>query len=187
MSRIAEVLSTERDADGVLTVRVDPGGGAVKSAEAFADAGSDCVPLPGDYVAISESAGAGTEQVTGYHDPTNPGVAEGGEVRRYARNADREIVGYLWLKRDGSYELESLTGAPLRLKTTGPIILDSPDIRLGDAAGAQLARVGDICAGTLHAAGTAPGTPIVPSAPIPGGGVPFACQIVSGSSVAKAK
>lgn len=181
MGRVAEVLSTERDAAGVLTVRVDPGGGAVVSAEHFAPAGDDSCPLPGDFAAIEDSAGKGAEQVTGYSDAT-PGVAEPGEVRKYSRNADDEVVAVLWLKRDGSLELESLTGEPLRLKTTGPIILDSPDVRIGDSAGAQLARVGDIVVGALAAIAPSGGGPIVPGA---GPGVPFAGQIVSGSGKGK--
>ena len=184
MGRIGEIVSTERDAAGVLTVRVDPGGGGVVTADHFAPAGDDSRPLPGDFAALEESAGAGAEQAVGYSDAA-PGVAEEGEVRKYSRNSDGEVVAVLWLKRDGSLELESLNGQPLRLKTTGPIILDSQDIRLSDSAGAQVARVGDIVAGTLHALGTAPGNPIVPGPPIPGGGVPFAGQIISGSSKVK--
>jgi hypothetical protein len=182
MGRVAEVISTERDAAGVLTVRVDPGGGAIKSAEHFADAGSDCVPLPGDSVAIEGSAGAGSEAVTGYHDPNNPGVAEPGEVRRYSRNADGEVVAELWLKRDGSLEFRSLNGQPIRIVTTGPIILDSPDVRLTDAAGKGIARIGDIAVGALAAIAPSGGGPLLPGA---GPGVPFAASIVSGSSKAK--
>lgn len=183
MGRVGEVISTERDAAGVLTVRVDPGGGAVVSAEHFAPAGDDSRPRPGDFAAIEGSAGTGTEQITGYHDAT-PGVAEEGEVRKYSRNADDEVVAVLWLKRDGSLELESLNGAPLRLKTTGAIILESPDVRIGDSAGAQLARVGDIVVGALPALSAAPGSPITPAPPgTPG--VPFAAQIVSGSGKGK--
>lgn len=186
MGRVAEVLATERDADGALVVKVDPGGGAVTEIAHFAPPGVDAVPLPGDFAALEDSSGAGAEQTYGYHDPENAGTAEPGEHRAYSRSVDGVVVAELWLKRDGSVELRSLNGQPLRIVTTGPVILDSPDVRLSDAAGAQVARVGDLVMGTLHALGTTPGTPIVPGPPVPGGGVAFAASIVSGSGKVKA-
>lgn len=183
MGRIGEIVSTERDAAGVLTVRVDPGGGGVVTAEHFAPAGDDSRPLPGDFAALEESAGAGAEQAVGYSDAI-PNTSEEGEVHKYSRSTDGVLVAELWLRRDGTAELLTLNGAPLRLKSTGPIIVDSPDVRLSDSAGAQVARVGDIAVGVLNATSTAPGQPIAPGVPGPVG-VPIAVQIISGSSKVK--
>jgi hypothetical protein len=186
VGRVAKVISTERDADGALNVRVDPGGGAGTSVPHFGDVGDDSVPLPGDYAAIEDSAGAGAEQVTGYHDPRNAGVGLPGEVKKNARNDDGEIVGYVWLQKTGDIEIRALNGARIRFVTDGPVELVSPNVLISDAAGAGLARVGDLIAGTVHALSASPGAPIVPGPPVPGGGVPFVGQIISGSTKAKA-
>lgn len=108
MGRIAEVLSSRRshDEDGHgLDVQCDPTGGAIITAPVFGPAGVDAVPLPGDFAALEDSAGAGAEHTTGFADVKNAGTARAGEIRIYARRADGAMAIELWLKADGSLEI----------------------------------------------------------------------------------
>lgn len=192
-ARIAVVLSTEprETADGrVLDVKVDPGGGANVTSRQFSSPGDDSVPLPGDTALQLPGPGAGREQTAGYADTANAKKAGPGEKRGYARDSDGNPVCEVWCKADGSIVLEVLKsgGAPIEINTTGTVILNSPDVRVGDSAGRPLARVGDLIVGALQALSSPPGqkiAPVPPATPTATGGVPFAAQIVSGSASAK--
>jgi len=193
MTRIAEVKAVERnDANGVrvLDVQVDPGGGALVTAEHFGSAGDDSPPLPGDMAALEDSAGKGVEQVVGYQDIKNPSQAADGERRLYGRDSRGAVTCELWLKGDSEAVLTIFKdGMALRLKNdNGPIILDSKDCRIGTGAGRQIACVGDLVSGSVRALCTAPGNPAIPAAgaPTPTGGIPFVGRIISGSAAAKA-
>jgi hypothetical protein len=190
MGRIAEVLSIERTSDGTA-IKVDPGGGANVTAQHFADAGDDSQPLPGDFTALEDSSGAGAEQVSGYHDPKNAGQAGPGEKRIYSRNADGAPVAEVWLKANGEVVIKVLaSSAPITIESTGPIVVKSPDVRLGDAPGRPVARVGDLVAVTvpqlLSAAPGSPCVPVPPTAVTPTGGYVAAGQIISGRNSVKA-
>jgi len=123
MSRIGEVLSTERVVeDGAygVDVKFDPGGGANATAPHFADPGDDSLPLPGDFLALEDSVGAGAEQATGYADTRNAGKARPGEKRIYARDASGAVVVDLWLQRDGSIVISNGAGS-FTMKKTGAV------------------------------------------------------------------
>lgn len=112
MSRVAEVLSSDRTVDegahGV-DVKCDPGGNPM-TAPHFADSGFDSQPLPGDYVALGDSSGSGCEHVVGCADVRNEGKAEPGEARVYARDASGAVVVELWLKGDGALVIDNGSG-----------------------------------------------------------------------------
>lgn len=193
---LATVIATERKVDpetGVymVDVQVDAGAGDITSAELFQPPGEDSLPMAGDTALLQESAGSGVKAVVGFDDPANEGQAAAGEKRIYSRTAAGALAADIWLKADGSVHIEIHDLAvPLFLKSPGPVIIDSPDVRLGDeTASRQVACVGDIVAGSIHAAVALPSVqPLLPAAgsPTPTGGVPFAGQIISGSPKAKA-
>jgi hypothetical protein len=167
--------------------KVDPGGGALVTAQHYGAPGDDAAPLPGDFAALQPCAGTGRSQALGYCDPIAANrKAAGGERRIYGRNAQGQAVCEVWCKSDGSVVIDVIDGtAPIEIRSMGTIVVNSPDVRLG-AGGRQVATVGDLVVGTVHALGAAPGTPIVPGPPVPGGGVQFAARIVSGVSGVKA-
>ena len=110
MGRIGEVLSSRRvhDEDGHgLDVQCDPTGGAIVTAPVFGPSGTDAVPLPGDFAALEDSAGAGAEQATGFANVKIEGKAGPGEHRIYARRADGSLAIELWLKSDGTLVIGS--------------------------------------------------------------------------------
>lgn len=190
MGRIAIVDGSERveqeDGTHVKDVKCLPGGRNAVTAAHFADAGDDSLPLPGDAAALEESSGTGTGQVAGYHDPKTPPKAGPGEKRIYARSAPGTASAEIWLQADGSVRIEVFTSATLFIKSPGTVIIDSPDVRVGDETASQrIARVGDVVSGTVRALSAAPGSPIVPvppATPSPTGGVPFTGKIISGAN-----
>lgn len=109
---VGEVLSVERaDDEGahVTNVIVDLGGGANCTAEFFPSPGDDSPPCKGDMVTLGEGGdGANSLAVVGANDARNPGKAEGGEIRKYARDPDGAVVSELWLKGDGTLELTGI-------------------------------------------------------------------------------
>lgn len=195
--RVAEVLGTEDvDDEGghAAQVKADPGGGANLTADRYGPPGFDGAPLPGDTVRTIGGPGAGQEDAVGFADTKNPRVSKPGEGRVYARRSDGTPVAALYAKLDGSIEIEVFEAAgnqPIEIKTSGPVILSSPDVRIGDLAGRAVACVGDLVSGVLRAlappgAAGGPILPVPPATPSPSGGVSFSGQIISGRSGVKA-
>lgn len=192
---LATVLSSERtvaeDGDHLVDILVDSGAGVHEKVEFHQPPGDDSLPLPGDGALLQPAPGTGNQATVGFSDPANQGKAGPGERRIYSRTQAGVLAADIWLKTDGSVHIEvhDLT-ARVFIKTPGPVIIDSPDIRLGDEeASRPIACVGDLVAGSVKALSTAPGSPILPAAgaPTATGGVPFVGQIVSGSPKAKSK
>ncbi len=183
MGEIGTVRRFERDgADANLIV--DTGGVNDRTVGHFEGAGDDSQPLPGDAAALQPGAGTGEKQALGFHDPVvGNKVAGSGEKAIYSRDPTTGVaVARVHCQDDGSILIESLNGAPIDIKSTGRVTVNSPDVRLG-SGGRQVACVGDFVAGAVRAVSAAPGAPIVavpPSVNTPTGGVPFVAQIISG-------
>ena len=191
-SRYADILAVERTlVDGIHStdVRVDMGGGDIATADHVADIGDDSCPIPGiDLASVDEVSGEGNLIAGGYADPNNAPKTAPGEKRIYCRDETGALICELWLKHTEAV-IEAFTADyPIRIKTTGPVILDSPDVRVSDAAGRPIARQGDLVAGSIRALSAAPGSPIVPvgATPTPTGAVAFVAKIISGQVKAKA-
>lgn len=188
---IGVVIGSERKVDNgvpVTDVQVDLHDGDTTNAELFQQPGDDALPLPGDKALMQEAPGVGVQACVGFNDPGNQGQAGPGERRLYSRTQTGKVAADIWMKGDGSVHIEihDLT-ARVFVKTPGPVVIDSPDIRLGNEnASRRIACVGDMVIGQVHALCAAPGSPLAPNpAPVPGAGVPFTAQITSGCSRAK--
>jgi hypothetical protein len=179
MGSVGHVDSFDREA---AQTKVDPGGGENVTAQHYAAPGVDAAPLPGDYAGLQPCAGTGRQQALGYCDPLPENrKASDGEHRIYGRDADGRAVCEIWCKLDGSIVIDVIGGtAPIEIRTKGPIIANSPDVRLG-GGGRKVATVGDLVSGSVYGLCTAPGTPHAPNpAPVAGSGVPFVGRIISG-------
>lgn len=190
---LGTVLSTERkttdDGTPITDVRVDAGAGDIENVDLYQPPGVDALPLPGDGALLQPAPGTGGKGAVGFDDPTNAGKALEGEHRIYSRTEDGKLVCEVWLKRGGLHVEIHEQAFPVTIKTLGRIVLDSPDIRIGNEESSRsVACVGDMVAGSFKALTTAPGSPIAPAtgAPTPTLGVPFVGQIISGSPRAKA-
>jgi hypothetical protein len=178
MAQIATVLSSARSTDEtgahLTDVKVDPGGNTSVTAEHYAAAGDDSLPLPGDSVALDDSSGTGVKRASAYADTKNAGKAGPGEKRSYARAADGTPVVEMWLKADGTFvisgllpaggkiELDPLTGTldlnGLKIDTSGNLTTPG-EITAKDATPATSVTL------SRHLHGTAVGPT---SAPTPG-------------------
>jgi len=188
MGRIATVLEFIRETVGtneIAQVKGDPGGGAAFTAQHFDGTGVDAQPLTGDIMATGDSPGTNSQHITGYADPKKRGKASQGERRLYCRDASTgEEVGELWLKNDGTLAIDMTVATSIK----SPVVnLDSPDVRLSDAAGADIMRVGDLVAVTVPpmVAGLVPVTPVLPIHASPTGGILAAGQGISGNPKVK--
>jgi hypothetical protein len=191
MGEQADILAVERrtteNGEFETIVTYDAGGGDTGTAQHVGAPGDDAHPIPGvDLAELQETAGNGARVVTGYTDPKNAQKTAPGERRLYSRDEAGELVGEIWLKNTGELVIELFRPtAAVRIKTDGPVIIDSPDVRVGRGAGKPIATVGSIVTGTLHGTCGPPGSPLAPGPPIPGAGVPFTAKVVSGSITSK--
>lgn len=115
MGSISSVLSYTRIGDRfgakVSDVKHDPGGGAIKTGEHFQPPNQDAVPLPDDYLLTVRVQRTGGEVVIGFIDPKQQQIAEQGEHRTYARDADGVEVVQVHLKKDGTAIISNDSGS----------------------------------------------------------------------------
>lgn len=111
INRVISFVRVNRHDTDFSDVEVDPGGGAIKTAEHFEDPGGDSHPLAGDYVATVPHLGAGGVSAVGYLDPINTPKALPGEKIIYSRDTDGVLIAQLWLKNDGTAQLSNANGS----------------------------------------------------------------------------
>lgn len=135
MGIVSQVLSSE----GADT-KVDRGSGDNVTAQHFSAPGDDSQPLPGDYCALSGATGTGRQTAVGYRDAKNPGVAEPGEKRIYARSASGAIVCEVWLKNTGEISISSVASGADVLINGVRIPADGSDVILPSGRSIMLHR-----------------------------------------------
>jgi len=104
--------------------KVDRGGGDAVTAYHFAPPGDDSQPLPGDVAFLSSSEGAGNAQLLGYQDPQTEPRAAAGEKRIYARSGPGVTACEIWLRADGTIEVENDAGS-VEITPEGSLILSN--------------------------------------------------------------
>lgn len=127
---VAKILSFDRVSGDASDVKVDRGGGDNLTGQHFSAPGDDSHPLPGDYVLMSDPRGSGRQSVSGYHDPKNLQTAAAGEKRIYSRDESGATVAEVWLKNDGSINIQSINGASVFIN--GVEITPDGDIKLAN-------------------------------------------------------
>lgn len=120
INKLISFARVKRHGVNFSNVEVDPGGGAIKTAEHFEDPGSDSNPLPGDYVATVSHPGAGNVLAVGYLDPVNKPKAAVGEKIIYSRDSEGVLIAEVWLKNDGTLVLSNPKGL-FELRADGSI------------------------------------------------------------------
>jgi hypothetical protein len=129
---VASVLSfTRRTRNGakVGDVKSNPGGSANITAEHMGPSGDDSPPFPSDSLGAFAVEGTGRFVAGGYADPVNEGVANPGEVRRYARDGVGSIVATIYMKADGTITISNDNGsfamAPSGVVTINGVTIDT--------------------------------------------------------------
>lgn len=121
IGRVLSFLRAVRGSANVTDVKVELGGGPVRTGEHFAPPGDDSHPLPADYAYLGDTPQAGRVAALGYIDPANPPAAQPGEKRLYARNQDGDVQAVVWLKSTGEGELSNSNGG-VTLEPDGSIL-----------------------------------------------------------------
>lgn len=156
MGRINKILSFVRSAVGaakVSNVKVDPGGGANRTAQHFAPAGDDSHPLPDDYAATIPVQRTGSEVAVGYVDPKNEQKAQPGEKRIYARDpSDGSVVVEVWLKNTGEAATANENGSAT-LRPDGGSVITTPKSTLDAKADGSIKGVNSNGSFELQAGG----------------------------------
>lgn len=114
MGLIGRVLSFARRVRNnaqVSDTKMDPGGGAIRTAEHFSSPGDDGHPLANDYVFAAETPQSGRVAAVGYIDPRNEPKSGPGEKRIYSRTEDGAMAAEHWLKADGAVVTENENGS----------------------------------------------------------------------------
>lgn len=161
---VKSFIHTLRKEANVSDVQIDTGGGAVVTAEHFADSGDDSFPLITDYCAGVSSTRQGNILNVGYLDPLNTPKSILGDKRIYARDpATGACVGEIWLHNDGAIDIVNASGF-IKLLVNGTVNMNGATI---DATGAIVSPVsisapsvianGKELAEHTHPAGTPPG------------------------------
>jgi hypothetical protein len=113
MNEIAVIRKVEREERNGVTntdINVDPGGGANVTIEQMHPSGTDSRPLPGDYVAGISIKSTGRKIAIGFIDPSNTPKTNPGEHRIYSRDTSGTPVTEIWLKNDGSININNDNG-----------------------------------------------------------------------------
>jgi hypothetical protein len=150
--------------DGAYKVSIthDPGYPDSNDAEVYGPSGDDSPPLPEDFALLVETPGAGRQNVAGYMDTRNEGVAEPGEVRRYARDPDGVVVATIWMKGDGTITIVNDNGS-IEMAPSGDVTINGVTI---DTSG-NISTPGDIEAtGDVTADGEVTAGNAVPAAKV---------------------
>jgi len=189
MGRIGRIVGVEEDDDG-LVVKVDLGGGEIVTADLMTPPGDGSQPRIGDATSVEESSTVGGWQASGYWDPENDSPAGRGEVYRYGRDSDGNVVCSFHLKSDGTL----VVSANAKVELESPeVVLNTPNCKLSDSAGKGVMRVGDLFSGStpplVVTTGAGAGGIVAPAPPATAtasGGIPVVGKGISGSSKTKA-
>lgn len=107
MGLIARILDSFKGDDGEPSAKVEVYKGDNITARIFNPPGVDARPLDQDICFTEDSEDTeGGKDILGFIDQKNEPVAEKGENRTYARDADGVVVGFIYLKKDGTLQIE---------------------------------------------------------------------------------
>lgn len=111
IGKLLSFVRAPRNRANQSDIKLDAGGGDIRTATHAQGSGDDAVPLPGDYtinVQIDRSGGVFT---VGFIEPDATQAAQAGERRLYSRGSDRVEVAQIWLKNDGTILVSNDNGS----------------------------------------------------------------------------
>lgn len=111
IGRVLSFVRAQRNGARVSDLKLDPGGGDIRTAEHFAPPGDDSYPLDTDYVYVGRTPQNGRVSAIGYVDPQNTPKAAKGEKRIYSRDGSGAVAAEVWLKSDGTVVLDNGNGS----------------------------------------------------------------------------
>ncbi len=131
MINVAKILSFTRtmfSGANVTDVKVDIGGGDIRTAHHYSSPGDDSNPLTSDYAIVGDIPQSGGKVAHGYLDPINAPVANEGDKRIYGRSANGSTVNQVWLKNDGSVLISNDNGN-MTMAVNGDFLINGVTIK----------------------------------------------------------
>lgn len=101
--KLLSVLSTSFDASKRLVVKAWNGRSDTRTAKQYAPSGIDSNPISGMVAMYSRTELDGAEAIIGYLNIN--GMAKAGEIRFFSMDGNGAQQGYMWIKADGTLEL----------------------------------------------------------------------------------
>lgn len=92
-------------------IKLDAGGGDIRTATHAQGSGDDAVPLPGDYTVNIQVDRSGGVFTVGFVEPDALEIAQPGERRLYSRKPDRTEAAQIWIKNDGTVLVSNENGS----------------------------------------------------------------------------
>ena len=112
--RILQYIKALKRGVTVPTVKASLHAGENVNAEVYSPSGDDSPPLPDDMGFFTQDESTGGVVNVGAIDQVNAPEAEPGEKRFYARDSAGNIVAVVWLKADGTIELNGTADNAVR-------------------------------------------------------------------------
>lgn len=121
MGVIARVIKTENGDDEEIIQTVEAHYGENKYCDQYAPSGDDAPPLEDDRVVLAGVEGTGNAVSVGVLVKSQG--AKPGEKLIYSRDSDGILKAKIWLKNDGSIEIE--TSGELKITTDADLSIDA--------------------------------------------------------------
>lgn len=121
MGLLARIIKTENGDDNEIIQTVEAHYGENKYCDQFASCGDDAPPLPEDRVVLVEVEGTGNACAVGALAKSQG--AEPGEKLIYSRDSDGNLKAKIWLKKDGSIEIQ--TSGELKITADADLSIDA--------------------------------------------------------------
>lgn len=157
ISIVRSIARLVRDGANLTELLHDPGNADSNDAQVFGPSGDDSPPLADDSTFIAPH-GSRKQAALGFADTRNEGVAEPGEVRRYARDPDGAIVATIWLQGDGTISISNAEGGVIEMAPGGDVTINGVtiDTEGNISTGGDIDAAGDITATGEVTAGAVP-------------------------------
>ena len=114
LAKALAYIKTVKRGVTVATVKASLRLGQNVLADIYAASGDDSPPLPDDMLYLGDNDATGGRVCLGAVDQVNAPVAAAGEKRLYARDANGAPVVIIWLKGDGTLELNGTADNAVR-------------------------------------------------------------------------
>lgn len=121
MGAIARVIQTENGDDNEIIQTVEEHYGENKYCDQYSAGGDDAPPLPEDRVVLVEVEGTGNAVAVGVLSESQG--AKPGEKLIYSRDENGKLKSKIWLKNDGSIEIE--TSGELKITADADLSIDA--------------------------------------------------------------
>ncbi len=126
LGNILEISSVDKEGVKTVEVRIEIAANHIITPAQFLAPGVDAKPLKTDMAVTTSVPGNDKHAVVGYLNAADVDLSKPGEIGLYSRNALGARVATVYLKKDGTIEMENLTGKVTMSPSLGLTIQNGP-------------------------------------------------------------